>query len=277
MAHPGCGGVLLRAWWRVLVTWWVVAGRLDIAAAKPCHVSSACGVLVVRTPGAVRGPDRRVRDGVFQPPSIDQPEAVHHQTLPPAQSAVVHGDAPAAGWQLDVVMPTWARRERHQRRVAQPRLSHIDAAHDLTWSELPLTHALLCLMAGPHRLRGDQRVLSMFTDNGWHLLHRDDHQLLVVGILPARRGSTVHFAGPPKSPTVASVAGFSEPGCTKVALAFHLHDDVLSTETRVTATDVRSAFLFGLYWMIIRGPSGLIRREWLRAIELRALRGGWPS
>jgi hypothetical protein len=46
---------------------------------------------------------------------------------------------------------------------------------------------------------------------------------------------------------------------------------MLTTETRVRATDPPSWRLFGLYWLFIRGGSGLIRHVCLRAILRRAL------
>ncbi|MEP7335602.1 MAG: hypothetical protein ABI717_07460, partial [Actinomycetota bacterium] len=63
---------------------------------------------------------------------------------------------------------------------------------------------------------------------------------------------------------------FAEPGYAKMAFNFRLEDRVLSTETRVLLTDERSRKLFRRYWIVIRPFSGLIRREWLRAIARRA-------
>ncbi len=51
----------------------------------------------------------------------------------------------------------------------------------------------------------------------------------------------------------------------------------LSTETRVTATDARSRVQFALYWLAIRGGSGLIRRDMLRAIASRSERASGPA
>jgi hypothetical protein len=45
---------------------------------------------------------------------------------------------------------------------------------------------------------------------------------------------------------------------------------VLSTETRVEATDRRARVLFGACWVLIRAGSGLIRRDMLRVIARRA-------
>jgi hypothetical protein len=63
---------------------------------------------------------------------------------------------------------------------------------------------------------------------------------------------------------------FSDPGYAKLGFNFRLENGVLSTETRVLLTDERSRKLFRRYWLVIRPFSGLIRREWLRAIAQRA-------
>jgi hypothetical protein len=44
----------------------------------------------------------------------------------------------------------------------------------------------------------------------------------------------------------------------------------VTTETRITATDVRTRARFGLYWLFIRAGSGLIRHDMLRAVARRA-------
>ena len=46
----------------------------------------------------------------------------------------------------------------------------------------------------------------------------------------------------------------------------------ISTETRVLAVDPASRRRFALYWLVIRGGSGAIRRSWLHAIARRAER-----
>jgi len=45
---------------------------------------------------------------------------------------------------------------------------------------------------------------------------------------------------------------------------------VVTTETRVQATDARTERRFRLYWTLIYPGSTLIRRMWLRAIQRRA-------
>lgn len=63
---------------------------------------------------------------------------------------------------------------------------------------------------------------------------------------------------------------FEEPGYAKVAFNFRLADGVLTTETRIAGTDAHARRRFGLYWLLIRPGSGLIRREWLHALDRRA-------
>jgi hypothetical protein len=45
---------------------------------------------------------------------------------------------------------------------------------------------------------------------------------------------------------------------------------VVTTETRVHATDVGTRLRFAAYWVLIRAGSGFTRRMWLRAIRRRA-------
>lgn len=45
---------------------------------------------------------------------------------------------------------------------------------------------------------------------------------------------------------------------------------VVTTETRVFATDPSSRRKFGEYWSVIYPGSALIRRMWLKAIKKRA-------
>jgi hypothetical protein len=70
--------------------------------------------------------------------------------------------------------------------------------------------------------------------------------------------------------------GFDRGGFAKVATNLLLKvcqdgSTVLCTETRIEATDASARRKFGAYWAIIRPGSALIRREWLRSIQWRAI------
>jgi len=67
-----------------------------------------------------------------------------------------------------------------------------------------------------------------------------------------------------------------DPGYAKATMNFLITESesgcVVTTETRVHATDARSRRRFGMYWLAIYPGSALIRRMWLRAIKRRAER-----
>ena len=69
---------------------------------------------------------------------------------------------------------------------------------------------------------------------------------------------------------------FSEPGFAKAVVGFRLEpraaEILLTTETRFVTTDEATHRLMSRYWRVIRPGSSLIRAEWLRAIQRRALR-----
>jgi hypothetical protein len=65
------------------------------------------------------------------------------------------------------------------------------------------------------------------------------------------------------------------PGFVKATMNFRVEPAEaglcdLTTETRVFATDPRTARVFAAYWRVIYPGSALIRRMWLRAIKIRA-------
>jgi hypothetical protein len=76
----------------------------------------------------------------------------------------------------------------------------------------------------------------------------------------------------------AQMRAFAQPDWVKAAFDFVLEADgdgtLVSTETRVSATDARTRRRFGLYWMLIRAGSGLIRRDLLRELARRATTDG---
>jgi hypothetical protein len=69
-------------------------------------------------------------------------------------------------------------------------------------------------------------------------------------------------------------ARFAEPGTPKLVIGFRAATDplgtLLTTETRVFCPDLYSLLRFAPYWVLIRIPSGLIRRRSLRAIKAAA-------
>ena len=72
----------------------------------------------------------------------------------------------------------------------------------------------------------------------------------------------------------AALRAWSEPGWIKAGMEFRLEPvpagTLLSTETRVLATDPKTRRAFAAYWFVIRPASSAIRREVLKVVARRA-------
>ncbi len=169
---------------------------------------------------------------------------------------------------IDQVMPSYDRREVHSCATAAPASALWDAVHDLNGDELRLMRMLMGLRTlGRGGGDADRTVLEGFERMGFRkVAEQPGEELVVAGI-----GRFWKLSG-----GLRRVEGreqftqFEEPGYAKVAFNFRLVDGKLSTETRIAGTDAHARRRFGLYWLLIRPGSGLIRHEWLRAIARRA-------
>ncbi len=119
----------------------------------------------------------------------------------------------------------------------------------------------------------DVPLFDQVVGQGFSLLARDPPAELVLGAI----GQPWRLSGGIRAELESPEAfvAFAEPGFVKMALNLAVSatpdGSLLSTETRVLATDPRSRSRFRVYWLLIRMGSGAIRRSWLRAIERRAL------
>jgi hypothetical protein len=156
----------------------------------------------------------------------------------------------------------------------------------VTPAEIRLLAPFMAIRSIPGLLKG-QRLdtlradhapfLEVFQQEGFVELYRDDH--VAEGRAVAVYGAAGRFWSlSDNSPTpLADAHDFAQhhgPGTAKVAFSLEVHahggDTLVTTETRVVGTDPAARRAFGRYWLIIRGPSGLIRRSWLAAIDRRA-------
>jgi hypothetical protein len=164
---------------------------------------------------------------------------------------------------IDQIMPTYDRREVHRRAVDAPPAAVWDAVHGLSSEDLRVMRILMGLRTLGRRRDEGRPVLDGFKRMGFDLVAEEPGQELVV----AGIGRFWELSG-----GLRRVEGrehftrFDEPGYAKVAFNFRLEADELSTETRIAGTDARARRRFGLYWLMVRPGSGLIRREWLAAI-----------
>ncbi len=177
---------------------------------------------------------------------------------------------------LDDVLPDPHFSERHQRRIAAPPAAVWEALQQLRIGDMALSRSLMAVRELPARLigRGPSPMVSgrLLEEGPVPVLASEPSRLVVAGGV-MQPWKLLGGAEPPRL-DAAGLRGFAEPGWVKAGVDFVLEPDAagtrLVTETRVLATDRRTRARFGLYWLLIRAGSGLIRRDMLRTTARRA-------
>ena len=164
----------------------------------------------------------------------------------------------------------------HARAIAAPRTVVWDELHRVTMSALPLGWMLEALRLLPARLSGRKQQ---------PLAGRSFLDITPIPVLFSERPDVVISAGlsqawrllgglTPPQLDAAALRAWSQPGWIKAGMEFRLEPTrlgtLLSTETRVLATDPGTRRAFAMYWFFIRPSSGAIRREVLRTVAHRA-------
>ncbi len=181
---------------------------------------------------------------------------------------------------LDEFMPAWQFSEFHSTRVKAPPERVFRAVHEVTADEILFFRTLTWIRRfgrpGPESILNvpERRpLLEVATRTTFLQLAEEPSREIVVGTLVvAPRGTVI------RERTPAAFKALERPGFAKAAMNFRVEADgtggsILSTETRVYATDGASKRRFAAYWRIIYPGSALIRRMWLRAIVRRAEAG----
>ena len=130
-----------------------------------------------------------------------------------------------------------------------------------------------CLIRWLLRIRGlstENVTLASLQRSRFEVLGETPGRELLLGLV----GRFWTPGGDMKKIDAESFKKFNSAGYAKAVWNFALQPDGpdlrLSTETRVKCTDSESRRWFGLYWMLVRPFSGLIRLEMLRLIKNRA-------
>ena len=187
---------------------------------------------------------------------------------------------------LDAFIGTPDFSERHHRTVQAPAEAVWTAATSVTPAEIRLLTPLMTVRSLPQILTGRRTklltadaapFLEVFEEEGFVELYRD------AGVTGGRAVAIYGAAGRFWSPTDNSPVPLDDgqaffqhedAGTVKVAFSLQVVESgtttLVTTETRIVATDRAARRAFGRYWLIIRGPSGLIRRSWLAAIDRRS-------
>jgi len=161
---------------------------------------------------------------------------------------------------IDEFLPEWDFHEVHRITIGAPHDVVMRAAMEVTWSDVPLAELLMKLT------RNDMTTYRRILGDIKQLLGKDEREIVFGGI-----GSP---EGTPElgEPGSAAFRAFDEPGCRKTVMNVRYAGGVLSTETRVKATDEKTRHDFRVYWLFIRYGSGFIRRAVLSAIRRRVRR-----
>ena len=180
---------------------------------------------------------------------------------------------------IDQYLPSWQFREVHTRRVRASTPEVMAALWSLTPRNVPVSGLLLGLRLAPAAIAARRWTLpprrpwiDLLRALGFVELDRtpDEVAFGAVGKFWRVREELV-----PLSDALA-FKSFDEPGFAKGAMNFRVDEQdesvILSTETRVWATDARALRLFRPYWVPVRIFGGLMRRELLMAVSTRAER-----
>jgi hypothetical protein len=177
---------------------------------------------------------------------------------------------------LDEFVPEWQFNEVHSRRVAAPPARVYAALRAIEAREIRGFRLLTWLRRFGRRLPPSilhvpdgMPVLDAALAGGGVLLADAPPCEIVFGLIVIGRERL------PRPLTADAFTRATGPGFARAAMNFLVAPDgaggsLLTTETRVYATDRRTARRFAKYWRIIRPGSGFIRRMWLRAIQVRA-------
>ena len=185
---------------------------------------------------------------------------------------------------LDRFLPDFQFREIHsiEVRAEPPRV--FAALKAVAPSELTVSRFLMAVRSVPRWLAGGARatrgeagtLLKQAMQAGFIMLGEEPDRELVLGLV-AQPWRLVHGRVERAVRTPADYLGAHEPDFAKIATNFRIESAAtgptgcrVCTETRVWLPDAMTTRRFARYWMFIRPGSGLIRREWLRRIKIRA-------
>jgi hypothetical protein len=178
---------------------------------------------------------------------------------------------------LDRFLPEFQFSERHERRVRASPDKIFGAIRAVTADDIALFRTLTAIR-NPGRLFEKQPegilnpshrpVLDVARRSGFVELAELPGRELVIGIYVVRPPAGIR-------PSPESFAALGLPGYAKAAMNFRVEPGadgtcLLTTQTRVFATDGWTALRFAPYWRLIYPGSSLLRRTWLAAIARRA-------
>jgi len=190
--------------------------------------------------------------------------------------------ATAAASRLDAFVPEWQFAELHRTTIRASPQRIYAAIEQVTANEISFFRALTWIRRfgrpspeGILNSPGSQPLLAVAARTSFLPLAADaPHEIVLGTLVIAPPGWRRNLALTPEV-----FKALSAPGYAKAAINFQVGGAghgacILTTETRVFATDPATRRRFAAYWRVIYPGSALIRVMWLRAIRLRAERPG---
>jgi hypothetical protein len=181
---------------------------------------------------------------------------------------------------LDDFVPAYQFVEFHKVRIKAPRERVSAAIRDVTVNEIALFRTLTWIRRfgrpGPESILNPpphEPILAVATRTGFmNLAEVPDHEIVLGTLVAAPPGWRPNKD---KKPTPEDFKALRAPGFALAAINFRIENAtngemLLTTETRVYATDASTRKKFAAYWRVIYPGSALIRVMWLRAIRRRA-------
>ena len=178
---------------------------------------------------------------------------------------------------LDRFVPAWQFGEFHTIRVSAPPDRVYRAVKDVTAREIRLFRTLTAIRRlgrrGPESILNaplDHPLIEVATQSGFQWLSDEPDEIVLGTVVVAPRGF-----GATRGLDPSDFGTLRAPGFALAAMNFRIEPAgegacLLTTETRVFATDVSARRRFAPYWRTIYPGSALIRRMWLRAVRRRA-------
>jgi hypothetical protein len=173
---------------------------------------------------------------------------------------------------LDQLLPRYHFSEYHERHIDATPAQVWRALHDVKASDIRLFRTLTSVRrlgrpSPQNILNAPDRVpiLDVALSTSFVRLANEPRKELVIGTtVIAPRGAAV-LRTPHEFRTI------TDSGFAVAAMNFRIHPhprggSLLTTDTRVFATDPVTRRRFARYWSVIYPGSALIRREWLRAV-----------
>ena len=176
---------------------------------------------------------------------------------------------------IDRYMPEFDVVERHETSVAADVSRTYEAAMTMDLGRSIPVQALLAIRSIPSFLTGKRKPqLSLRLDDlsaaGFVILAEEPNEEFVVGAVGRFWRPTSDI----RRIDADDFIDFDTPGMAKATMNLRVDREngttVLSTETRVMATDERARRLFSYYWTLIGPFSGFIRHKMLGAIKRSA-------